>query len=113
GVTTVWITPAYENAGEPHAYHGYDATDLYAVDPHFGTVEQYRHLGDDLHQHGMKFVLDLGPNHVGPAHLWANDPPTPSWFHGTVAVHRRAKSTFLALVDPHATTADPLDVTDG
>lgn len=111
GITTVWITPAYENSHEPHAYHGYDATDLYAVDPHFGTLEDYRQLGTTLHARGMKLVLDLVPNHVGPAHLWANDPPTPSWFHGTVATHLRAQSNFRTLVDP--STGSSAGVTEG
>src|ERR1700723_1154862 len=30
GVTTVWITPVYQNHG-PQSYHGYGATDMYAV----------------------------------------------------------------------------------
>ena len=101
GVNTVWITPAYENSHEPHAYHGYDATDMYAVDPHFGTLEDYKQLGSTLHARNMKLVLDLVPNHVGAAHIWANDPPTPSWFHGTPATHLRAQSNFKTLVDPH------------
>lgn len=113
GITTVWITPAYENSGEPHAYHGYDATDMYAVDPHFGTLDDYEHLGAALHARGMKFVLDLVPNHVGPAHIWANDPPAPNWFHGTPADHTRARSNFESLVDPHAPRRDSYDVTDG
>jgi glycosidase len=102
GVNTVWITPAYENANEPHAYHGYDATDMYAVDPHFGTLEDYKQLAGTLHARGMKLVLDLVPNHVGAAHIWANDPPTPSWFHGTPASHLRTESNFKTIVDPHA-----------
>lgn len=113
GVTTVWITPAYENRGEPHAYHGYDATDMYAVDPHFGTLDDYKRLAADLHARGMKLVLDLVPNHVGPAHPWAVDPPAPDWFHGTVMNHRRAESNFESLVDPKASKLDPRDVTEG
>lgn len=111
GVDTVWITPAYENAHEPHAYHGYDATDMYAVDPHFGTLEDYRQLADTLHARGMKLVLDLVPNHVGAADIWANDPPTPSWFHGTPANHLRAQSNFKTIVDPGEGSSAP--VTDG
>lgn len=113
GVTTVWITPAYESRGEPHAYHGYDATDMYAVDPHFGTLKDYRQLAADLHARGMKLVLDLVPNHVGPAHPWATDPPAPDWFHGTVLNHRRAKSNFESIVDPQGAKLDPRDVTEG
>ena len=113
GVTIVWITPAYENNNEPHSYHCYDATDLYAVDPHFGTLAEYEHLGAALHVRNMKFVLDLVPNHVGPAHPWALDPPTPDWFHGTPTDHTRTSSNFATLVDPHASRQASYDVTDG
>ena len=104
GITTVWITPIYQSLSEPHAYHGYDATDMYAVDPHFGTLAEYQHLASALHARNMKLVLDLVPNHVGPAHPWALDPPQSDWFHGTDLDHVRAKSTFEALVHPSPAT---------
>jgi hypothetical protein len=34
GVTTLWTTPVASNAGMRQSYHGYAATDLYAIDPH-------------------------------------------------------------------------------
>src|SRR6185437_10616405 len=37
GVTTVWITPVYQN-NEDQSYHGYGATDMYAVDDHYGSL---------------------------------------------------------------------------
>jgi glycosidase len=113
GVNTVWITPAYENSGEVHAYHGYDATDIYAVDPHFGKLEDYKQLASTLHARNMKLVLDLVPNHVGPAHIWANDPPTPGWLHGTPANHVRTQSNFETIVDPQAHPGSSLPITNG
>ncbi len=113
GVTTIWTTPAYSNAGASQAYHGYSATDMYAVDPHFGTLADYQHLAAAIHQHGMKIVLDTVPNHVGAAHPWAKDPPTPDWFHGTVAHHDLAKGEFRSLPDPHASWQEQHDVTEG
>jgi hypothetical protein len=58
----------------PESYHGYTATDLYATDAHFGTLEEYRRLSDALHARGMKLVIDLVPNHVGVQHPWVLDP---------------------------------------
>jgi len=113
GVTTVWTTPVYSNAGASQAYHGYSATDMYAVDPHFGALDDYKHLAETLHQQGMKIVLDTVPNHVGAAHPWAKDPPTTDWFHGTVANHDAAKSDFHSLLDPHAPWRDQKDVVRG
>jgi neopullulanase len=113
GITTIWTTPVYSNAGSREAYHGYSATDMYAVDPHFGSLADYQHLAQAIHAAGMKIVLDTVPNHVGPAHPWAADPPTPDWFHGTVAHHDPANTEFRSLPDPHASWAEQKDVTRG
>ena len=113
GVTAVWTTPVASNDGMPEAYHGYAATDLYAVDAHFGTLADYQHLSDALHAHGMKVVIDLVPNHIGVKHPWVLDPPAPGWLHGTLENHSAVKSDFYALVDPHAPPQAWRDVTDG
>ncbi len=113
GITTVWITPVYSNAGEPDSYHGYGATDMYAVDPHFGSLAEFRALAAALHARGMKLVLDTVPNHIGPAHPWVADEPEPDWFHGTKAQHTEAQGDFLPLTDPHAPWRDQHKVTQG
>jgi neopullulanase len=113
GVTTLWTTPVYDNTPSPQAYHGYSATDMYAIDPHFGTLSDYRHLATTLHQRGMKIVLDTVPNHVGPNHPWVNDEPTPGWFHGTLAHHSVAKGDFSSIPDPHAAPLASHDVVQG
>ena len=102
GVTALWTTPVASNGAMHDAYHGYAATDLYAVDAHFGTLTDYRHLSDALHAKGMKLVIDLVPNHLGVEHPWIADPPAPDWFHGTLAQHRGTQHDFHQLVDPHA-----------
>jgi glycosidase len=102
GITALWTTPVTSNSAMPESYHGYSATDLYAVDPHFGTLDDYRHLSDALHAKGMKLVIDLVPNHIGVQHPWMLDPPAPEWFHGTLAKHRLTDHNFYALMDPHA-----------
>jgi glycosidase len=113
GVTTVWTTPVYDNTPSPQAYHGYSATDMYAIDPHFGTLIDYQHLAAAVHQRGMKIVLDTVPNHVGPNHPWVDDEPTPDWFHGTVAHHSVAKGDFNSIPDPHAAPLASRDVVQG
>lgn len=113
GVTAVWLTPVYDNEGSPQAYHGYSATDMYRTDPHFGTLADLRTLAAALHRRGMKLVLDTVPNHVGAAHPWAADPPTPDWFHGTPTAHFPASGDFSPLVDPHSTPAARRAVTAG
>ena len=113
GVTTVWTTPVVANNPKGGDYHGYGATDLYAIDPHLGTIAEYRALADGLHQRGMKLVFDAVPNHVGPANVWVKDPPMPDWFHGTLANHIPANGDFNAIVDPHAPPRDAKAALDG
>jgi glycosidase len=113
GATTLWTTPVASNGNMPESYHGYAATDLYAVDSHFGTLDDYRHLSDALHERGMKLVIDLVPNHLGVQHPWVLDPPAPEWFHGTLDNHRAAAHDFYELVDPHAPMQAWRDITNG
>ena len=113
GITTLWLTPVYDNAGGKQAYHGYSATNLYRTDPHFGTLDDLRSLSTALHRRDMKLVLDTVPNHVGAAHPWALDPPTPDWFHGTLAHHAIASDRFQDVIDPHATWQQNHAVTEG
>jgi neopullulanase len=117
GVTTLWLTPIVKN-GAAEDYHGYGAVDLYAVEPHLGSLREYQELVAESHQRQMKIVFDIVPNHVGPKHPWAAKPPLPDWFHGTVQHHMNASASargsfygegenqghdlFEALVDPHA-----------
>ncbi|HEY2459661.1 MAG TPA: alpha-amylase family glycosyl hydrolase [Candidatus Acidoferrum sp.] len=128
GVTTLWLTPIVKN-GATQDYHGYGAVDLYAVDPHLGTVSDYQELVAAAHQQHMKIFFDVVPNHIGPHHPWVADPPLPDWFHGTAQHHldsfsplkgsfygkpeKAGNDPFEALVDPHATAAMRRNITEG
>lgn len=113
GVTTLWLTPVASNAGMKDSYHGYGATDLYATDPHFGSIDDYLDLVKALHAKGMKIMMDVVPNHVGAAILWVKDPPAPEWFHGTPAHHTHPVSPFRYLPDPHAAPLDASNIVTG
>ncbi|MGA2250285.1 alpha-amylase family glycosyl hydrolase [Terracidiphilus sp.] len=115
GVTTIWTTPLYDNSAEQsgNSYHGYSATDMYAVDPHLGTMSDLQALVRAAHSRGMKIVLDTVPNHVGRAHPWAQDMPTPDWFHGTPASHIQAQYDFMTIVDPNGNVATRTAVLNG
>jgi glycosidase len=112
GINTVWVTPVYQNHS-PEAYHGYHATDMYALDEHYGSLDDLKQLSKALHARGMKLVLDTVPNHVGPMHPWVKDEPEPTWFHGTKAQHTVAQFDFQPLTNPHAPWRDQRDVTNG
>ena len=114
GATTIWITPLYaQDPNSPADYHGYGAFNMYAVNPHFGTLHDYEELASDLHRRGMKLVLDTVPNHVGPRNPWVLDPPAPNWFHGTLAKHLEANGNFAPITDPHAPPAAYRKAVDG
>ena len=100
GVNTLWLTPVWKNTNSD--YHGYHVVDFYALDEHMGNMEEYEALAADAHKLGMKVLIDYVANHTGPNHPWANDPPTPAWFHGSPAHHLDPSYNFNGLVDPHA-----------
>ncbi len=130
GVTTLWLTPVVKN-GATEDYHGYGAVDLYAVDPHLGTLDDYKDLVSAAHQRRMKIFFDSVPNHVGPRHPWVAKPPLSDWFHGTQQKHLDSFSPvrksfygipektpitndpFEALADPHAPESLRRNLTDG
>jgi glycosidase len=116
GVTTIWTTPLYDNSASQsgQTYHGYSATDMYAVDPHFGTMADYRAFVEAAHARGMKVILDMVPNHVGPNHPWAKDPPTPDWLHGSAADHLSVDTDdFSSVTNPAASAEKRRVLLDG
>ena len=112
GVTALWLTPVLKN-GAAQDYHGYGAVDLFAIDPHLGTMRDYQELVAEAHKQGMKILFDLVPNHVGPKHPWVAKPPLPDWFHGTPQHHADSSAgingTFYGKVDKPAITNDPFE----
>ena len=67
GATAVWITPPVANQWWTGygGYHGYWASDFKAVDPHLGTLADYRAFADALHARGLSLVQDVVVNHTG------------------------------------------------
>lgn len=114
GVTTIWITPIYNN--DDHTgrdYHGYGAVDLYKVEEHFGTLADYQSLVKAAHEQGLKVILDIVPNHIGPTNPWASDPPTEHWLHGSRERHLTADAEFQHLTDPHASERERRNIVEG
>jgi glycosidase len=124
GITTIWMNPIYDNNNGLNRketydnlpitdYHGYGATDFYAVDEHLGDLATFRQLVDEAHAQGIKIVLDMVANHSGPYHPWVADPPTPTWFHGTEASHPDNTWQTWTLADPYSTPAMRQATLDG
>lgn len=130
GITTLWLTPVVKN-GATEDYHGYGAVDLYSVDPHLGSLDDYKDLVSAAHHRKLKIMFDAVPNHVGSRHPWVAKPPLPDWFHGTPQKHLDsfspmkksfyglpeetsiANDPFEALADPHAPESLRRNLTDG
>ncbi len=83
GVDVVWLSPVYRS---PMDDNGYDISDYHDVDPLFGTLDDLDGLVADLHERGMKLVMDLVVNHTSSAHAWfaesrsSTDSPKRDWY---------------------------------
>jgi len=66
GVTALWLMPICESP----SYHGYDVTDYYAVEPDYGTMEDFRELLNEAHERGIRVIVDLVLNHTSSEHPW-------------------------------------------
>jgi glycosidase len=113
GVTTLWLNPIVDNDNVSETYHGYGAIDLYAVEDHFGTVGDFQQLVTAAHQQGIKILLDMVPNHVGPNHPWAASQPAPGWLHGTTEHHIDTDYDYPPITDPHAVEKNYRSALDG
>jgi alpha-glucosidase len=67
GVDAVWLSPIFPS---PMADFGYDISDYTAIDPLFGTMEDFDALVSAAHAGGLKVILDLVPNHTSDRHSW-------------------------------------------
>ena len=81
GVTALWPTPLCEDNDKQYSYHGYGQSDVYKIDPRYGTNEDYVRLSAELHKRGMKNIMDYVTNHWGASHWMMNDLPTYDWLH--------------------------------
>ncbi|MGB3773848.1 MAG: glycoside hydrolase family 13 protein [Leeuwenhoekiella sp.] len=81
GVTALWSTPLNEDNDKGYSYHGYAQSDVYTIDPRYGTNEDYANLATALHKREMKLILDYVTNHWGAEHWMLKDLPTYDWIH--------------------------------
>ena len=85
GVDALWLSPFYLS---PQKDAGYDVANYRQVDPMFGTNADAEELIAKAHDHGLKLIVDLVPNHTSDQHEWFQsalaDPAAPErdlyWF---------------------------------
>jgi len=67
GVTILWTMPIHpigEKLRKGDFGSPYSVKDYYAVDPHYGTVDDYKRLVSEAHQRHLKVIMDLVINHT-------------------------------------------------
>lgn len=64
GYNTIWLSPFFASS----SHHGYDATDMYQVEPRLGTNQDLYHLIETTHRRGMHIILDFVANHWSHQH---------------------------------------------
>ena len=77
GVDAIWLTPFYIS---PQVDNGYDVANYTAIDPLYGTLDDFDELVAQAHQRGIRLVLDMVFNHTSTQHAWfqaAQDPASP------------------------------------
>lgn len=112
GFTQLWPTPLLENNQPRFSYHGYAITDLYRIDPRFGSNRDYRALSAKARAHGVGLIMDVVLNHIGSEHWWMRDLPAPDWINhgGKFAPTNHRRTT---VQDPHAAPGDRADFVEG
>lgn len=87
GVTALWLSPFFKSGSGASNRHNYDVTDLYTVNPVYGTNADMYELIEEAHNRGLRLIFDHVPNHVSNDHPWftqsaaSADNPLRSWFN--------------------------------
>ena len=67
GADVIWLSPVYQS---PNDDNGYDISDYQAINPEFGTMEEFDEMLQTAHSLGLKIVMDLVVNHTSDEHRW-------------------------------------------
>jgi glycosidase len=112
GATAVWATPLCEDNDPRGSYHGYGQSDLYKIDPRYGTNEDYLRLSAELKKRDMKLVLDYVTNHWGAEHWMYKDLPTYEWVHQFPG-YSQSNYRMATQFDVNASKSDKRQCVDG
>ncbi|MEZ4519092.1 MAG: alpha-amylase family glycosyl hydrolase [Chloroflexota bacterium] len=95
GVNGLYLNPVFT----AYSNHKYDVADYENVDTHFGGNEALAGLRKALDDRGMRYLLDIVPNHAGYWHSWfqaaREDPDAPSAEYFTFHDHPDDYATWL------------------
>ena len=66
GIGGVWLMPIFPAT----SYHGYDVIDYKAVNPDYGTLDEFKAFLEQAHQRGIRVIIDWPLNHTSIEHPW-------------------------------------------
>ncbi len=78
GVGTLWfmpITPIAQKNKKGSMGSPYACSDYTAINPEFGTMDDFKKLVKDAHDMGFKVIIDWVANHTGWDHVWTKTHP--------------------------------------
>ncbi len=101
GVKILWFMPIQpigeeKRKGTLGSY--YSIKDYTAVNPNFGTLDDFKAVVEDAHSRGMKVILDWVANHTAWDHHWINEHP--EWYT------KNEKGEIVAPVEDWSDVAD-------
>lgn len=105
GATAIWSTPLLADNDPTYSYHTYAQSDLYQIDPRYGSNKEYRELSDEMHKRDMKLIMDYVTNHWGASHWMMEDMPTYTWFHQFPG-YAQSNYRMTTQYDPYASEID-------
>lgn len=69
GITAIWLMPIHPSP----SYHGYDVLNYYAVNPQYGSMDDFKNLLNEAHKRDIRIIIDLVINHTSSQHPWFKD----------------------------------------
>lgn len=69
-VDAVWVSPFYLSPPGPEGDGGYAVTDHKAIDPRFGTLDDFKELLKEAHGRGLRIYTDFVLPHTAGDHEW-------------------------------------------
>ena len=66
GITGIWLMPIHPST----SYHKYNVSDYYAIDPDYGTMEDFEQLIAECDKRNIRVIIDLVVNHTGSENVW-------------------------------------------
>ena len=110
GIDFIWLNPIYAS---PNVDNGYDISDYQAIQPEYGTMEDFKELLEKAHAVGIRVILDLVVNHTSDQHPWfieakkSKDSPYRDFYHWQDATEQKLPNDWQSFFGGSTWTIDP------